>query len=288
MDRLVTAGLVSADPYQAGRWIAHDPRAAAERLMGDAQADLARIVDRMAQIPSLAGLHAHFDPHRWYGGPSSEFLGTPAEMNARIGEIVGGATSEICTAQPGAPADRDPEILRIGIERTLAALGRGAGVKTIYASMARDHEQTCQFVADITEGGGQVRIERQSFPRMVIVDQTHLFLDNFVVDGAEANSGWHVFDRAAVKWARNVFGLLWDRSTRWQDIRRTDGVLTERQYAILRELEAGDSQPQISVRLSLSERTIAKDLAEIKATLGARSVAQVMAWWGRSQVMRAK
>ncbi|MFJ1580441.1 LuxR C-terminal-related transcriptional regulator [Streptomyces sp. NPDC088182] len=283
VNRLVSLGLVSPDAYHVGRWVAHDPRGVAERLMSQAQEDLSHTVTAMAHIPDLAALHIHFDPHRWYGGPSGEFLGSPAEMNARIGEIVQAATDEICTAQPGAPGDRDPEILRLGVERTVAALDRGAGVLTLYSSLAHGHEQTRLSVEAIAAAGGQARVNAVSFQRMIIVDRSHLFIDNLIVDGAEAHAGWHISDRAVVAWARDSFRMVWDRSTRWQDLSRTDSGLTERQEAILRELETGDSQPQVGARLGLSERTVAKELAGVKAVLGARSIAQVMAWWGRSQ-----
>uniref|UniRef100_UPI00366FCAB0 LuxR C-terminal-related transcriptional regulator n=1 Tax=Bacillus mobilis TaxID=2026190 RepID=UPI00366FCAB0 len=283
VDRLIMVGLVSPDPYQAGRWIPHDPRGVAERHLAERQQDLTRTVEQMAHIPGLAALHSHFDPHRWYGGPSGEFLGSPAEMNARIGEVVGRATEELCTAQPGAPSERDSAIVRLGVDRTVAALGRGAEVMTLYAALAYDDEQTRSSVEEIAVAGGQTRVNAVSFQRMVIVDRAHLFIDNLVVDGAEANSGWHIFDRAVVAWARDGFYLVWDRSTRWQDLRRTSSRLTDRQEAILRELETGDSQPQVGLRLGLSERTVAKELADVKTMLGARSIAQVMAWWGRSQ-----
>ncbi|MFF1416592.1 LuxR C-terminal-related transcriptional regulator [Streptomyces sp. NPDC058280] len=283
VDRLVSVGLVTADPYQAGQWIPHDPRGVAERLMADRQRDLTRAVEQMGHIPGLAALHASFDPHRWYGGPGSEFLGTPAEMNARIGEVVGSASQEVCAAQPGAPGERDPAIVRLGVDRTVGALRNGVEIMTLYAALAADDEQTRTSVEEIAAAGGQTRVSALPFQRMVIVDRTHLFVDNFVVVDAESNSGWHVFDRASVAAARETFRLVWDRSTRWQDLRRTSSGLTDRQEAILRELEMGHPQPQVSVRLGYSERTVAKELADIKMVLGARSLAQVMAWWGRQQ-----
>ncbi|MFD8970564.1 hypothetical protein ACFV0C_37180 [Streptomyces sp. NPDC059568] len=284
VDRLVDIGLVSLNPYQEACWIPHDPRGVASRLLAAHQRDLGRAVEQMGHIPSLEALHVHFDPHRWHGGPGSEFLGSPAEMNARVGEVVGSASQELCTAQPGAPGERDPEIIRQGVARTVAALGRGAEVMTLYAALAYDDEHTRASVEEISAAGGQVRVSALSFQRMVIVDGEHLFIDNLVVDGAASNSGWHVFDRSAVASARETFRLAWDRSTRWQDLRPApSNGLTDRQEAILRELEMGHSQPQVGVRLGLGERTVAKELADVKAMIGAKSLAQIMAWWGRQQ-----
>ncbi|MFE2600087.1 LuxR C-terminal-related transcriptional regulator [Streptomyces sp. NPDC059396] len=154
---------------------------------------------------------------------------------------------------------------------------------TLYAALAASDEQTRTSVSEIAAAGGQTRVNALPFQRMVIVDRTHLFVDNFVVADAESNSGWHVFDRASVASARETYRLAWERSTRWEDLRRTTSGLTARQEAILRELETGQSQQQVGVSLSLAERTVAKELAAMKTTLAMKSVAQIMAWWGRQQ-----
>ncbi|MFE4373375.1 hypothetical protein ACFRMN_35105 [Streptomyces sp. NPDC056835] len=284
--RLVGAGLVSPNPYTAGAWIPHDPRGVASRLLAAYQKDLTRAVERMGHIPDLEALHVHFDPHRWYGGPGSEFLGSPAEMNARVGEIVGNASQELCTAQPGAPGERDPEIVRVGVARNVAALGRGAEVMTLYTALAYDDEQTRASVEEIIAAGGQVRVSRDSFQRMIIVDGKDLFVDNLVVEGAAVNSGWHVVDRAAVTSMRETFRIAWERSTRRQDLRPAPSSgLSERQEAILRQLDAGVAQQAVGPRIGLSERTVAKELATVKIAIGANTLQQVMAWWGRSQGM---
>ncbi|WP_046494351.1 hypothetical protein [Streptomyces odonnellii] len=284
VERLVSLGLVSPSAYQSDTWIPHDPRGVASRLRAQHQKDLSRAVDQMGHLPALEALHLHFDPHRWYGGPGSEFLGSPAEMNARVGEVVGNASQELCTAQPSAPDERDPAIVRQGVARNVGALARGAEVMTLYTALAYGDEQTRASVEEISAAGGQVRISAEPFQRMIIVDGEHLFIDNLVVDGAETHSGWHVSDRAAVAVARQTFQLVWDRSTRWHDLRPAPASgLTERQEAILRSLEMGDSQEQVSARTKLGRRTVAKELAAVKVALGARSVPQIMAWWGQRQ-----
>jgi DNA-binding CsgD family transcriptional regulator len=280
--RLAALGLITADPYRVGRWIANDPRAAAERLMADARDELTRAAERMTKIPALENLSQHFDPHRWYGGPGSEFLATRAAMNARIGEISGPAMTEILTAQPGAPGDRDPEIVKLGVERTRSALERGVEVRSLYSAIAHSHPQTRAYVEEIVEAGAHVRARAEPFPRIMLIDQAHLLIDNHVRTGAELNSGWHVSDRSVVMWARKTFLLLWGRATRWQDLAHaTDSLVTPRQRAILDELAAGQSQPQIGLALGVSERIVNKEVAAVRQTLGARSRDQVMAWWGR-------
>lgn len=281
---LVDLQLVEGDPYRPGRYIARDPRAAAQDLMADALAELHRTVDRISQIPTVEALAADYDPHRWYGGPGSEYLGDPALMNARILPLTDAATLEVYSAQPGEPADRDPEILRVGAERTAAACRRGARVRSLYNSHAWDHPQTRAHIDVLINAGAEIRVLGAKFPRMVILDRAALFIDNLVVEGAAQHSGWHVSDRAAVMWGRLVFDLIWDRSTPWQSLSGATGaaVTTARQRAILKQLEAGHSQQEAGRQLFLAERTVTKELAALRERLAMRTLYQVMAWWGSS------
>ncbi|MFD6427062.1 LuxR C-terminal-related transcriptional regulator [Streptomyces sp. NPDC060198] len=281
---LAALQLVAADPYRPGHHIARDPRAVAQELMTSALADLTATVARITQIPAVEGLATEYDPHRFYGGPGSEYLGTPALMNSRIGPLTDTATQEVYTAQPGEPADRDPEILRLGAERTEAACRRGVRVRSLYTARVAEHAQAAEHAERLVQAGSEVRVLSSPFPRMVILDRQHLFIDNLIVDGAGAHSGWHVSDRSAVMWARAVFEEYWGRATPWQALHRAsvDAVSTSRQRSILRELEAGQAQKQVGKRLGLAERTVTKELAALRDQLGVRTLYQVMIWWGRT------
>ncbi|MGW4728830.1 hypothetical protein ACWEQC_06565 [Streptomyces shenzhenensis] len=282
-DRLLALRLIDRDPYAPGGYIPNDPRAAVQSLTAALLGDLKHLVHRVSQLPTLERLAEHFDPHRLYGGPGSEFLATAAQMNARLGEISVNARTEFCSIQPGEPADRDPAILRLGVERTRSALFRGVQVRSIYHRSAYEHDQTREYINAMIADGAEVRASTLPGSRLVIIDRQHAFVDNHVIDGAEGNSGWHLFDRAAVMWARSVFDLFWDHATRWQDLARNADAdpLSERQWRILRELDAGYSQQQVGPRIGLSRRAVDKELAEIREVLGFATTYQVMAWYGR-------
>jgi DNA-binding CsgD family transcriptional regulator len=280
MGRLLGLGLITADPYQPDRYIAHDPRAVAQRVLSDTQSTIARALQCMADLPAVEGLASAFDPQRWYGGPASEWLQSRDEMNARIGEAVRDASSEMLTAQPGAPVDRDPAVQRLGMDRVLDLVGRGVAVRSLYTAAVREHAQTRAHLAAITEAGAEVATLSEQFPRMILIDRTHLFIDNHVMAG-ERDSGWHVFDRAGVAWAHVIHQQLWARADQWRDGRTSGGVLTERQRMILRLLDEGEPQQRVGPRLALSERTVTKELAAARSAVGAKTVYQLMAWWGR-------
>ncbi|MEU2727375.1 hypothetical protein ABZ650_06570 [Streptomyces griseoviridis] len=217
VSRLLALRLIDRDPYAPSGYIPGDPRMAVQSLTGGLLGDLEAIVARVSQIPALERLAEHFDPQRLYGGPGSEYLATTAQMNARLGEISAAAHSDFCAVQPGEPADRDPAILRLGVERTRAALQRGVQVRSIYHRSAHEHDQTRDYIHAMIADGAEVRASTLPGPRLVIIDRQHAFVDNHVIKG-EGNSGWHLFDRAAVAWARSIFEIFWDHATRWQDI----------------------------------------------------------------------
>ncbi|MEV5680942.1 hypothetical protein [Streptomyces sp. NPDC052179] len=281
--RLVDLGLIAPNPDQPGQYIAHDPRAAAQRVLAQAQAAITHAVACMAEVPAVEGLAPAYDQHRWYSGPVSELLQTRDEMNARIQQALRTASSEMWTAQPGAPVDRDPDVMRVGMERVLELRGRGVSVRSLYNVAVRDHAATSGHLTAAVEAGAEVVTLEEAFPRLVIIDGTHLFIDNCVQPGDDRDSGWHVTDRATVAWAHALCQQLWARGTRWQEGDASSGMLTERQKAILRALEEGEAQHRVGPRLGLSERTVTKELAAARAAVGAQTVYQLMAWWGRRQ-----
>jgi len=236
----------------------------------------------MAELPSVEGLAPAYDQHRWYSGPVSELLQSRDEMNRRIQQALRTASEEMWTAQPGAPVDRDPEVQRAGMDRVLELRHRGVSVRSLYNVAVRDHAATSGHLASVVEAGAEVATLEEAFPRLVIIDSTHLFIDNCVLPG-DRDAGWHVTDRATVAWAHMLYQQLWARGTRWQEGDASSEMLTERQKAILRALEEGEAQHQVGPRLSLSDRTVTKELAAARAAVGAQTVYQLMAWWGRRQ-----
>ncbi|WP_282795198.1 hypothetical protein [Streptomyces sp. CC224B] len=280
--RLLNLGLIEDSPEG---YIACDPRAAVRRLLTAEHEMLSRTVQRLALLPALEQLAAHFEPHRMYSGPGSEFLPTGDEMNTRIGEILKAATRELCTAQPAPPEERDPSVRQMGRQRGRAAVSHGVVHRALYNSAALKDEATAEYVAELLEAGGEARVTAARMPRMVIVDGAHLFIDN-VLSGehSEPDAGWHVTDRAIVAWARSVYDMFWWQATRWQDLApaASDATSTQLQRRILRELEAGASQSQVGPRLGLAERSVHKALADLREALGMMSIYQVMTWWGRT------
>ncbi|MFJ3649323.1 hypothetical protein [Streptomyces murinus] len=100
ISRLVSLRLVDPDSYTADGYIAHDPRGAAQSLTAGILGDLQHLVLQVSQIPALERLAEHYDPHRLYGDPGSEYLIDATQMNARLGEVGAAAAGEFCSIQP--------------------------------------------------------------------------------------------------------------------------------------------------------------------------------------------
>ncbi|MFE7237154.1 LuxR C-terminal-related transcriptional regulator [Streptomyces sp. NPDC057580] len=283
-DRLAALGLIEYRPYDGGYWAAQDPTVVARTLLAEALSKVVTAAEEARSANTFGTLAPHFDTSRMWGGGPSEFLGSRNEMNARIGDVTAAACESACTAQPGEPTTRDPQIAAAGVERMLATLQAGVRIRTLYNSLAASHAQTCGYVEQITDAGAEARTLGTPFPRMMIIDGKHLFVDNFLIPAAEADSGWHITDRGSVAWAQHVFNCFWDRGSRWVDLTQdVDGLTTTgRQRQILTELEAGYSQQQAGRRLGIAERTVAKELGTLRKALGVSSLYQVTMWWATS------
>lgn len=282
VERLAALGLVVESPYVSGQWVALDPRDALQRLL-EAQRDaLAKTVGQLALLPALEGLRVHFDPQRMYGGHPSEFLPTVAQMDTRLGETSSRARVEVLSAQPSAPSRRESGSRKLGSDRSLALLGRGVHVRLLYGPAAVAEEATREYVEAFVKAGGDVRVHRAAFPRVVIVDDRDAFVDDYVTRNGSSVSGWHISDRCAVSWARVVFDHLWAASCSWRQALgwRADG-LSERQLEVLGYMNAGHDQPTVARMARISERLLSSELSAARERLGLVSTYQLMAWYGR-------
>ncbi|MFI8254066.1 LuxR C-terminal-related transcriptional regulator [Streptomyces filamentosus] len=293
VSRLLAAGLVETDRTvrEPGRYVALDPYTAVQQAVGTQQVALQQAIHTLqvalrsvGQIPVLESLSAQYRHQPLYVD-GSEVVPFGQLMNARIGQAMAGATSEVYAAQPGRPVDRDPDVQRVGQERVLATLARGVLYRGLFQVAALAHEPTAAYVAKVLKAGGDVRIYDGEFPRMVVIDGQHLFIDNRLTPDAERNSGGYVHDRLVVHWARYLFDLYWREATPWRVASGEEGqtVTSSIQRAILRSLAEGVTVQQVGPRVGLKERAVQKHLATLRGKLGFETRDQLMVWWARSE-----
>ncbi|MFE6379251.1 hypothetical protein [Streptomyces roseolus] len=297
VSRLLAAGLIETDRtvFSEGggggsAYIAVDPRTAVQQVvheqevnLQDALRTLQAALQSVGQIPVLQALGDQYAPQPLYVD-SSEVLPFGLLMNAKIGTVMAGATTEVYSAQPGRPLDRDPAVQRVGQERVLSALARGVPYCGLYQAAALTHEPTAAYVDKVLAAGGDVRIYDDEFPRMIAIDRQHLFIDNRLSPDAERNSGGYVRDRLVVHWARSLFDLYWKSATPWRVASGEEGqtITTPIQRAILRALGEGVTVQKVGPRVGLKERAVQKHLAALRDRLGFETRDQLLVWWARS------
>ncbi|MFG2617831.1 hypothetical protein ACGFXC_09380 [Streptomyces sp. NPDC048507] len=288
--RLVALGLVAEHPYETGRWVAIDPKDAAQRLLDAQRAILRASAEAAATIGALAALQPAFDAQRMYSPDVSEFLPAMQQVNDRLGQVSAQAREEIYAAQPAVPEARSPEARSIGTRRSLALVRRGVQHRVLYSVGAVRDSLTADYVREFTDAGGEVRVLDRPFPRMVLIDRRHLFIDDHVREGKRPHSGWHVRDRASVMWARSEYERYWQAAAPWSQaaIRPDDVSLTDRQALILDRMAAGLDAPAVARAARLSPRMLTNELAAIRAKLGVETTNQALVWYGRRTAQRER
>jgi DNA-binding CsgD family transcriptional regulator/sugar-specific transcriptional regulator TrmB len=279
---LQALGLVAPNPVRPGRYVALDAQLAIRRLMAAEQTALHRTAQRMASIAALDRLAARHSEARFWSGPSAEYLPTSELVSARIAEATNRATTEVLTAQPGF---RKRAIIDSVMERDVELLLRGVQMRILYHASTRVNPAVKDYTHEMLAHGAEIRVLHGGFSQIIIIDSREAFIRN-VASGDETDmSGWHVRDLAAVTYMRDSYLHDWVRAESWEDeeAKKSTGRLAKRQQEVLRLLAAGFEQGQIATRLSVSERTVAKDIAAMRAELGLSTTFQLAVWYGKQQ-----
>lgn len=211
-----------------------------------------------------------------------EYVSGVRDVNARLEEIVSGATEELLTAQPG---PRPPATLDIALPRDRDALQRGVTMRTLYRRSARAESATAAYVAAVTAIGADVRTLGEEFMRVVIVDRRIAV----ATDPTELQPGQDpvraliLHDPGVVGFAAATFERDWDRASTWRGGIAGDGLdqLTEQQQDVMARLVTGRGQPQIAQAMEMSPRALGTIIAQIKEIAGVTTLHELCFWWGR-------
>jgi len=186
--------------------------------------------------------------------------GKPA-INQRIADALGGCRSELLTAQAG--GSRDPETLRVALERDQLALARGAVMRTLYQHSARHDPATAAYVSEITAAGAEVRTFDEFFSRLIVVDRRTAFIPTV----ADRTAAAVVTHPELVEYLVDIFHRVWQRADPYM-AHGTQNITTPLQDLIIRMLVDGETGKVIAQRLGISDRTFAKRITSLKAEYG--------------------
>lgn len=282
LQELVALQAVVPNTYNPGHWILLDPQQTTHNLLWKGINEVTGILGRLANVPKITeALAMEHDRGKWRDGVGSEYFDHPDEINACLDKIMAGATEELLTAQP---RKRSKSLLTMAMPRDRALLERGCSMRTLYPYSARIGIHEPKWMKEMAKRGAAVRTLCIPFPRMIIVDRRHAFIEDLVVDDSPPHSGWYVTDRPVVEWICMVYDLYWDRADPWsQPLDQAGRVTNAVQRSILREMVAGRDQKQIASRLQISEKTLSNHLTDLRTKLGLRTTYQLVHWWATTK-----
>lgn len=175
--------------------------------------------------------------------------------------LVAECEEEMLTAQP--QTGRDPVALAAAAERDAAMLERGTKMRTLYQHSARRSAITRDYVASVTERGGEVRTLDEFFNRLIVFDRRVA-----VIPGAHENlrTALAIREPSVVDYLVDVFERAWERARPFtsKDTRMLKDIAAEQRSMTIRMLIQGHSDPMSAKRLGVSPRTYAGYIADLK------------------------
>ncbi|AXI78443.1 helix-turn-helix domain-containing protein [Peterkaempfera bronchialis] len=272
---LQAMGLLVPDTEQQGVLVAVDPRQLAVSLSASWQREALDLLSRSVALPDelhqLSEAYEAISRHSQSGGAIEYVRGT-VEINQRLLLLSRDSSREVLTAQPGggrrqrtmaAARDRDSEVLRRGVSR-----------RTIYQPSARYSAPTRQYADSMTRAGGEVRTLNEPFLRLMIFDQRVGVIP--VTGGAPNDAAAFIEDEAVVGYLVNVFESLWERAIPFLGtVQVPPQVVSGLRQQILRFMAQGVGHRVIARRLGLSERTLARHIAEMREEYGVETLFQL-------------
>jgi sugar-specific transcriptional regulator TrmB/biotin operon repressor len=271
LHELIDIGLLVPDTDRPGVLVAIDPKQLSIGLSAAWQRKALDLLTRAAALP--ADLHdlaeVYHSPEQ--AGGTIEYVRGKVLINQRVQQLVASAAEEILAAQPGGP--RPPEALASVIARDLETLRRGIVQRTIYHPSTRYHAPTREYVAAITQAGAQVRTLDEPYTRLIVIDRRAA-----VIPVAEdLNLAAFVHDQAVVNYlVAEVFERNWSRGLDFDGARAVpQQVVSRLRQTIIDLLLDGVNHRVIARRLGLSERTLARHLAEMREDYQVESLFQL-------------
>lgn len=175
--------------------------------------------------------------------------------------LVAECEQEMLTAQP--QTGRDAQTLQAAARRDVAMLERGTKMRTLYQHSARRSAITREYVASVTERGGEVRTLDEFFNRMIIFDRRVA-----VIPGAHEDllTALAIREPSVVDYLVDVFERAWERARPFtsKDTRMLKDIAAEQRSMTIRMLIQGHSDPMSAKRLGVSPRTYAGYIADLK------------------------
>ena len=250
------------------QWDARDPSTVQSRVVSPLGLEGARLLNESSQWAHAFGTLAQAwrkAPQEISGGP---FTYLPLEdIDPFIAGLVAECEDEVLTAQP--QALRDAKNMPHVVLRDTALLERGARLRTLYQHSARRNSATREYVAQVTERGGEVRTVDEFFNRMIIVDRRVAIIPS----KETVRVALVVRELSVVAYLVDVFERAWERGRPFtsREASVMKDIAAEQRSMTLRMLIEGHSDPVSAKRLGVSPRTYAGYISDLKEEFDAET-----------------
>ncbi|MFI2607894.1 hypothetical protein [Kitasatospora sp. NPDC018619] len=278
---LTDLGLLIPDGESPGLLIAVDPAQLSFNLSSSWQRQALDLLSRAISLPlELGDLAEEFHSSDQEGGPI-EYVRGKAHINQRLQQSTAAGIIEGLAMQPGGP--RPPELLAAGLERDLKSLHQGATMRSIYNASTRYHQPTREFVARLTREGYQFRTLDEPYARLIIIDRRLAIIP---VGGDELAAFIH--DPGVINFLiEEVFERHWTRALEFDGATTIpQEVIPRLRQTIIDLLLSGTNHRVIARRLGISERTLARHIAEMREEYNVDSLFQLGYMLGRASQQR--
>ncbi|MFJ1753805.1 hypothetical protein [Kitasatospora sp. NPDC088134] len=270
---LLDIGLVVPDVNDPEVLIAVDPQQLTAGLSTAWQRSALELLTRAASLPAdlhdLVQAYGNTSPAH-QGGGMVEHLSGKTEINRRLAEFMEQANHEVLSAQPGGGARAFPAAAAIALD--VGMLRRGVARRTIYQPSTRYSAPTREYVAAMTKEGGEVRTLGEPFTRLIVVDRAVAIIP---FDGNTERAAI-VRDEAVIAYLVNSFEICWERAIPFLGGNEVPPEVVSRlRQNIIRMLLQGVGHRVIARNLGLSERTLARHIAELREEYDAETLFQL-------------
>ncbi|MFJ6617468.1 helix-turn-helix domain-containing protein [Kitasatospora sp. NPDC091335] len=260
LDELIRIGLLVPDLDAPDSLIAIDPTQLSESLSSTWQRQALELLTRAVALPTeLSELAQEFHTPGQVGG-SIEYVHGKVLINQKMQQYADAGAEEALALQPGGP--RPPELLASVIDRDLAMLGNGTKIRTIYHASTRYHQPTRDYVTRLAKAGGQYRTLDEPYTRLIVIDRKMAVIPV----AHDLNMAAFIHEPAVATYlAEQVFEPSWSRALDFDGDRAVpQQVVSRLRQTIIDLLLAGTNHRVIARRLGISERTLARHIAEMR------------------------
>ncbi|MFE6052086.1 helix-turn-helix domain-containing protein [Kitasatospora sp. NPDC056446] len=278
LEELLDLGLLIPDSEEPGALLAADPAQLASSLSSAWQRQALDLLSKAVSLPAdLNELSEAFHAPDTTGG-SVEYVHGKALINQRLQQSAAPGVMEGLSMQPGGP--RPAEMLTSFLERDLEILRHGASMRTIYHASTRYHQPTRDYVAQLTAEGWQFRTLDEPYARLIIVDRRVAVIPV----ASDYSQAAFIHDPAVISFLiEEVFERSWGRALEFDGNRAVPHQVVSRlRQTIIDLMLSGTNHRAIARRLGISERTLARHIAEMREEYNVDSLFQLGYVLGRS------